>query len=94
MVQQVATIFDQHDEFILGLAPEGTRKKVEKLRTGFYYIAKKANIPIVPCGFDFARKTVVVGAPFYPTDNFESDMEQLLLFYRKITGKNPEMGIQ
>ncbi len=94
MVQQVAIIFDQHDEFILGLAPEGTRKKVEKLRTGFYYIAKKASIPIVPCGFDFARKTVVVGVPFYPTDHFEKDMERLLQFYRKITGKNPEMGIQ
>ena len=41
VVEQVAHIFDQHDDFVLALAPEGTRKKVGKLKTGFYYIAKK-----------------------------------------------------
>jgi 1-acyl-sn-glycerol-3-phosphate acyltransferase len=93
MVEQVAAIFDKHEEFYLGLAPEGTRKKVEKLRTGFYYIAKKANVPIIPVGFDFQIKTVVVGKPFYTTDNFERDMEQLLDFYKKIKGKNPKLGL-
>jgi 1-acyl-sn-glycerol-3-phosphate acyltransferase len=94
VVEQVAAIFDSHDEFYLGLAPEGTRKKVEKLRTGFYYIAKKANVPIIPVGFDFSTKTVVVSKPFYPTDNFDGDMNFLLDFYRKIKGRNPELGIQ
>jgi 1-acyl-sn-glycerol-3-phosphate acyltransferase len=93
MVQQVASIFNAHDEFILGLAPEGTRKKVDKLRTGFYYIAKKANVPIVPCGFDFAKKAVIAGEPFYPTDDFEGDMEYLMSFYRNVTGRNPELGL-
>jgi 1-acyl-sn-glycerol-3-phosphate acyltransferase len=92
MVEQVAAIFDSHDEFYLGLAPEGTRKKVEKLRTGFYYIAKKAKVPIIPVGFDFSKKTVVVGKPFYPTDNFQEDMSCLLDFYKRVTGKNPELG--
>lgn len=93
MVEQVVDIFNKHDEFYLGLAPEGTRKKVEKLRTGFYYIAKKANVPIIPVGFDFSKKTVVVGEPFYTTDSFDRDMEQLLGFYRKIQGKNPELSL-
>lgn len=93
MVQQVVDIFNNHEEFILGLAPEGTRKKVDKLRTGFYYIAKKANVSIVPCGFDYAKKTIVVGEPFYPTDNFEADINFLLKFYRSITGKNPSLGL-
>jgi 1-acyl-sn-glycerol-3-phosphate acyltransferase len=93
MVQQVAAIFSKHDEFYIGLAPEGTRKKVQKLKTGFYYIAKLANVPIIPAGFDFATKTVVVSKPFYPTDNFESDMSFLLDFYRKIKGRNPQFGI-
>ena len=75
------------------MAPEGTRKKVDKLRTGFYYIAKKSNVPIIPVGFDFSRKVVVVGTPFYPTLDFDHDMEILLAFYRKIKGKNPEFGI-
>lgn len=93
MVQQVADIFNRHDRFILGLAPEGTRQKVDKLRTGFYYIAKKANVPIIPCGFDFEKKVVIIGTPFYPTDNVEADMNFLLSFYRNIKGKNPELGL-
>lgn len=93
MVQQVVDIFNNHEEFILGLAPEGTRKKVDKLRTGFYYIAKKANVPIVPCGFDYAKKTIVAREPFYPTDNFEADIDSLLEFYQSITGKNPSLGL-
>jgi 1-acyl-sn-glycerol-3-phosphate acyltransferase len=93
MVEQVVAIFNRHDEFYLGLAPEGTRKKVDKLRTGFYYIAKKANVPIIPVGFDFSKKAVIVGKPFYPTDDFDDDMGQLLHFYRQIKGKNPMLAI-
>ncbi len=93
MVDQVAKIFNNHDEFILAMAPEGTRKKVEKFRTGFYYIAKKANVPIIPVGFDFAKKEVVLGQPLYPTDNLEADFEKLYSFYRSIQGRNPELGI-
>jgi 1-acyl-sn-glycerol-3-phosphate acyltransferase len=55
MVEQVVKIFNAHDEFVLALAPEGTRQKVQKLRTGFYYIAKGAGVPIVPVGFDFEK---------------------------------------
>lgn len=93
VVQQVVDIFNAHEDFILALAPEGTRKKVEKLRTGFYYIAKGAKVPIVPVGFDFSMKRIVIGYPMMPTDNFEEDMNSLLTFYRKMKGKNPELGI-
>jgi 1-acyl-sn-glycerol-3-phosphate acyltransferase len=93
MVEQVAAIFSKHNEFYIGLAPEGTRKKVEKFRTGFYYIAKKANVPIIPVGFDFSTKTVIVDQPFYPSDDFDHDMSYLLAFYRKIVGRNPELGL-
>lgn len=93
MVQQVAAIFNAHEQFILALAPEGTRKKVSKLRTGFYYIAREADVPIIPCGFDFSRKRIVIGSPFYTTDNMENDMNALMDFYRAIRGKNPELGI-
>lgn len=93
VVHQAIDIFNSHENFILALAPEGTRKKVEKLRTGFYYIAKGANVPIVPVGFDFSTKTIVIGRPLVPTDNFEEDMNVLLTFYRKMKGKNPELGL-
>ena len=93
LVDQVVKIFNNHEKFILALAPEGTRKKVKKFKTGFYYIAKKANVPIIPVGFDFGKKEVVLGQPLYPSDNIESDFEILYSFYRNITGRNPELGI-
>ncbi len=92
MVNQAAALFNGHDELMLAIAPEGTRKKVERLKTGFYYIAKKAGVPIVPVGFDFARKEVVIGLPLLPSDNMEADFERLHQFYRTITGKNPDLG--
>jgi 1-acyl-sn-glycerol-3-phosphate acyltransferase len=93
VVQQAVDIFNAHENFILALAPEGTRKKVDKLRTGFYYIAKGANVPIVPVGFDFSTRRIVIGTPLTPTDNFDHDMETLLAFYRTMKGKNPELGL-
>lgn len=93
VVDQVVKIFDAHDEFILGLAPEGTRKKVNRLRTGFYYIAKKAGVPIIPVGFDFKKKQVIIGDPLFPSDDFERDLEILLSFYRQINGKIPSLGL-
>jgi 1-acyl-sn-glycerol-3-phosphate acyltransferase len=94
MVNQVVRLFETHDKFILAIAPEGTRKKVEKLKTGFYYIARKANIPILPVGFDFGKKAVIIGQPLYPSDNLDADFEKLYWFYRNIKGKNPELGLQ
>jgi 1-acyl-sn-glycerol-3-phosphate acyltransferase len=92
MVKQVSGLFNSHDEFVLAIAPEGTRKKVEKLRTGFYYIAKAAHVPIIPVGFDFKKKEVVIGQPLFPSDA-SKDFTTLLKFYQDITGKNPELGL-
>jgi 1-acyl-sn-glycerol-3-phosphate acyltransferase len=92
VTDQVAQIFNTHDQFILAVAPEGTRKKVNKIKTGFYYIALKAKVPIIPVGFDFSRKEVIVGNPLYPKE-INADMEVLRNFYRAIAGRNPELGI-
>jgi 1-acyl-sn-glycerol-3-phosphate acyltransferase len=92
MVEQVSAIARGSDEFILAIAPEGTRRKVTKLKTGFWYIAKAANIPVVPVGLDYKRRAVVVGDPIHATD-IDKDMNALMEFYKGITGKNPELGI-
>jgi 1-acyl-sn-glycerol-3-phosphate acyltransferase len=92
MVAQVTAIINSHPDFILAIAPEGTRKKVERLKMGFYYIARAANIPIVPVGFDYEKKEVVVGEPLYP-GTMEEDLEILRAFYRTIKGKNPAFGL-
>jgi len=78
----------------LALSPEGTRKKVDELRTGFYYIALKANVPIVPVAFDFGKKEVKIGDPFIVSGNYEEDMKIILPFYKDVIGKNPERSFQ
>lgn len=93
MVEEVVKIFQTHDEFGIALSPEGTRTRVEKLRTGFYNIARGANVPIVMVGLDFPNKQVVFSKPFMVTDNQEADMEHILKFFRPIKGKYPEKGL-
>lgn len=93
MVDQAASLFEGKDMFRLVLSPEGTRKKVERLRTGFYYIAKKAGVPIVMAGMDFARKEVSFSEPLYPSGNEAADFQKIYQFYAPISGKIPEQGM-
>ena len=86
-VEAIAKLFDGEDEFRLALAPEGTRKKVDKWKTGFYYIAKKAGVPIIMFTLDFANKQNKVSEPFYPTDDKEADFKYMYGFYEGVKGK-------
>lgn len=89
-VQAIAQLFKKEDEFRLTLAPEGTRKKVDAWKTGFYYIAKEANVPIVMFTLDFGKKQSMVSEPFYPTDNVEDDFAFMHKFFEGVVGKVPE----
>ena len=89
-VDAIASIFDKKDIFRLAIAPEGTRKQVSELKTGFYYIALKAAVPIVPVAFDFGKKEVNLGKPFVPTGNLETDMRILQQHFVGVSGKIPE----
>lgn len=91
-VDAIAKLFEHYEEFRLAIAPEGTRNKVDELKSGFYYIALKANVPIIPVAFDFGKKTVRIGNPFYPTANYEADSKILLQHFKGVFGKNPEKG--
>jgi 1-acyl-sn-glycerol-3-phosphate acyltransferase len=93
-VDSIAAIFETRAVFRLAISPEGTRNKVEQLKTGFYYIALKAKVPIIPVAFDFGKKTVAIGKPFYPSSNFEKDLEILLKHFEGVLGKIPEKGYQ
>lgn len=88
-VDNIVQIFKERKVFRLALAPEGTRKKVIQLRTGFYHIAQKANVPIVMVAFDFGKKEIKIGEPFWVTDNQESDFAKIHDFYRGVKGKIP-----
>jgi len=91
-VDAVVDVFKEDKNFALCIAPEGTRSKVDKLKTGFYYIAKGAGVPILLCKFDYAAKVVSLSAPFYATDDAEADFEFIKNYYRGVRGKNPEQG--
>ena len=86
-VEAIAKIFEKRNELRLALSPEGTRKKVTELRSGFYYIALKANVPIIPVAFDFGKKSVRFGKPLFPSSNYEKDLAILLEHFVGVTGK-------
>lgn len=86
-VQAIAKVFKNNEEFRITFAPEGTRKKVDKWRTGFYYIAKEANVPIIMFTLDFKNKQNVISQPFYPTDDMEADFKFMYSFYQDVVGK-------
>ena len=93
MVDQVVRLFNSHDKFVLALSPEGTRKKTERLRTGFYHIAKNAGVPIVMVGLDFGKKEVTFAEPFYTTDNEAEDFKKIITFFAPLQGKIPAYGM-
>lgn len=89
MVDQVVELFNTKERFILGLSPEGTRKRVDTLRTGFYHIAKKAGVPIVPIGLDYEHKKLVIGEAFFTGDDESTDFKKIIAFFANIKGKVP-----
>lgn len=94
LVDQVVALFNANENFMLGLSPEGTRKRVDTLRTGFYYIAKKAGVPILPIGFDYANKQVIIGEAFFSGDDEAADLNKIISFYSQIQGKKPELDLR
>lgn len=91
-VEAIAKEFNKYDEFRITFAPEGTRKKVAQWRTGFYYIAKTAKVPIIMFTLDFKNKTNTISEPFYPTDDIEADFKFMRAFYKDVVGKKPEFS--
>ena len=71
----------------LVLSPEGTRAKVREWRTGFYWIALKAEVPIVLAYLDFKNKVAGIGPLFHPTGDIERDMAEIRAFYAPFEGK-------
>ncbi|MFQ5434577.1 MAG: lysophospholipid acyltransferase family protein [Anaerolineae bacterium] len=81
VVEQMVDEFQRRRELILGIAPEGTRDKVARWKTGFYHIAHEAGVPIVPFIMDYGRKVVKVCEPFKTTGNIELDLPKIQAVY-------------
>jgi 1-acyl-sn-glycerol-3-phosphate acyltransferase len=94
IVEQAVTLFSNNEAFILGIAPEGTRKRVNKLRSGFYQIAKKAQVPIIPFGLDFEHKQILIGEPLFTSPDEEEDLKKMIAFFSTIKGKEPTLDLR
>ncbi len=90
MVDQTIQAFNSHERLAITVPPEGTRGKVRSWKTGFYYIAYGANVPIVLCFLDYDRKVGGVGPVFWPSGDIVTDMCVIREFYYGIRGKHPE----
>ena len=77
IVNEVVNLFKLDKIKILAIAPEGTRKRVKKWKTGFYYIALKANLPIIMVSFDYIRKEVRINNKYYPSGDMDKDFIEL-----------------
>lgn len=85
----MASLFKEHKDLVLMISPEGTRSPNSNWKSGFYYIAQKANVPIVLGYADYEKKEAGLGEVIY-LSNFEEDMQKITNFYRNIKGKNPQ----
>jgi 1-acyl-sn-glycerol-3-phosphate acyltransferase len=86
--ESVAQMLRAQTTCYISMSPEGTRKPVEKLKTGFYYIALAANVPIIHAVFDYGNKEVRWAGPFYPTGDIVADMPHILAPFVGVQGKN------
>lgn len=89
-IGQIAQQFDNRDEMILGLTPEGTRSRTDYWKTGFYYIALEAKVPICLAYVDYPSRTIGFGKMITPSGDIDRDFEQIKLFYKNKRGKYPE----
>lgn len=90
VVGQVVAQFEQNQSLLLGLSPEGSRKKVEQWRSGFWYIAQQADVPICLVGLDYQKKQLVFGPCFDVGENFADDLQKMRMFFQQMTAKYPE----
>ena len=92
LMNEVSHIIKKQQGVIIAISPEGTRKKVERLKSGFLRIAKTTNSQILLAGIDFESKLIHLGKLFQPSGNTESDLLNVHNYFRQFKGKRPEFS--
>lgn len=90
VVNQMVAEFQQRDELILALSPEGTRKKVKEWKKGFLHMAKAAQVPVVPIGMDFSRNAIVITKPLMISGEIDNELARVKAALKDCVGKKPE----
>ena len=86
-VEATAEAYRQHEQLLIGVTPEGTRKQVSQWKTGFYHIARAAGVPVVPAYFDYPSKVVGIGPPLELGPDLEAEMARCRAFYQPYRGR-------
>ena len=91
LVDYASDLLIKNDNLVLIVPAEGTRSYVEKWKTGFYHIAKKAKVPIALGFSDYKTKEIGIGLLLEPSNDIDADFNIIQNFYKNITGKHPEL---
>jgi 1-acyl-sn-glycerol-3-phosphate acyltransferase len=89
-VAQAIALFGARDQLLLGMSPEGTRRRVERWKTGFHHIATGARVPIIPIALDYGARAVRIYPPVTPTADAAADVDALQRLYSPAMAKYPE----
>ena len=89
---EIYNISKKYKGFAIAISPEGTRKKVERLKSGFLRIANETNSKIMMVGVDFSNKTVEFGDFFSPSGDKDKDLRFVKDYFDNFTGKRPELS--
>ena len=93
LVNSAVALFKKRDDFILTLSPEGTRKYNPNWKTGFWHIARQAQVPIAVVAFDYSKREITYKALFYTTANKDEDIRYIKSLYLDVKGFHPHLGV-
>lgn len=85
-IDEVIEVYKQNERVSIGIAPEGTRSKVERFRTGFYHIARGANVPVCLVTFDWGQRKVIFGKVYHLSEDKEKEVAEIEAYYTGIKG--------
>ncbi|MDP1632352.1 MAG: 1-acyl-sn-glycerol-3-phosphate acyltransferase [Caulobacter sp.] len=88
VVKTMSEAFAATDRMILAIPPEGTRGLTQDWKSGFYHIARAADVPIIVTVLDYGSRTIRVAAVLYPGDDLEAEIALMKRYYRNAVGKN------
>ena len=91
LTEAIINKFNNFDKLLVIIPAEGTRGKVEKWKSGFYYVALGANVPVLPGFLDYKNKEAGFGEPIYLSGDKVADMNKLKMFYKTKEAKYPEL---
>ena len=90
-VQQIVEVYNRMEELVVAIAPEGTRSLTRTWKTGFYYIAMGAQVPIAMGFVDYPRKVVGIGPTLWPSGDIHADFAKIKAFYSQKVGRYPHL---